>query len=67
MDDCNAYVMATKTKMPDPAWDQAFTPEERELLAALRAAEAKGEDPVGALYEALSPEGQRAFVQRRTA
>jgi hypothetical protein len=36
---------------------------QRELLAALRAAEAKGESLTPALYKALSPEEKRAFVE----
>ena len=37
---------------------------QRELSAALRAAEAKGESLTPALYKALSPEAKRVFVER---
>jgi hypothetical protein len=40
-----------------------ITPKQRELSAALRAAETKGESLTPTLYKALSPEEKRAFVE----
>lgn len=61
--------MATKTKSTSVAkpvsrpGTRPLSKKQRDLLAALRAAEAKGESLTPALYKAMSPEEKRAFVQ----
>ena len=42
-----------------------LTAKERKLMADLRAAEARGEDPAGVLYEAMDLDAKRAFWRRR--
>jgi len=41
-----------------------LSPKERQLFAALRAAEAKGESLTPTLYKAMNPEAKRVFVER---
>jgi hypothetical protein len=55
--------MALKIKRTIRSGTRPLTKKQRELRAALRAAEAKGESLTPALYKALSPEEKRAFVQ----
>jgi len=52
----------TKNRTARPG-SRPLTPKQRELRAALRAAEEKGESLTPTLYKAMSPEEKRAFVQ----
>lgn len=60
---CYADVVAAKTKRVPRPGTRPLTSKQRELRAALRAAEAKGESLTPTLYKAMSPEEKRAFVQ----
>ena len=53
----------TKNRTARPG-SRPLTPKQRELRAALRAAEEKGESLTPVLYKAMSPEAKRVFVER---
>jgi hypothetical protein len=58
--------MATTTKRTTRPGTRPLTPKQRELGAALHAAEAKGESLTPILYKAMSPEAKRVFVERHS-
>jgi hypothetical protein len=57
---CYADAMATTKKRTT----RPLSPEDKTLLAEIRAAKAKGESITRVLYKAMGPDEKRAFVQR---